>query len=301
MVNFVLIAVCMIAGMLFRRSKTLPADTHRGINAWIIYLALPAVSFKYLPHIIWTTSLLAPVMAPILVWLGGWCFVKFYKKTNTINDTTEGGLRLSTGLGNTSFVGFPLIAAYFGEQYLSTAIICDQVTFLLLSTAGVVVAINASKKQTLSAGLVLKRVLKFPPFLGCVAALTIPHFIDISAIDPLFDKLAATVAPLALFSIGLQLRFDGWRDEIKPILTTLIYKLLIAPALVMLIFFMLSFKGIIPQISIFEAAMPTLLTSGVVADEYGLNPKLSNLIIGIGIILSLLTTAVWYGVLKWMV
>ena len=31
--------------------------------------------------------------------------------------------------------------------------------------------------------------------------------------------------------------------------------------------------------------MPTLLTSGVVADEYGLNPKLSNLIIGIGIII----------------
>jgi predicted permease len=298
MVNFVLIAVCMIAGMLFRRSKTLPTDTHRGINAWIIYLALPAVSFKYLPHIVWSSNLLAPVMAPVLVWLGGWCFVKLYKKTTPINNTTEGSLRLTSGLSNTSFVGFPLIAAYFGEQYLSTAIICDQVTFLLLSTAGVVVAINASKKQALSAGLVLKRVLKFPPFLGCVAALTIPHLINISALDPLFDKLAGTVAPLALFSIGLQLRFSGWRNELKPILATLFYKLILAPALVMGIFFVLSFKGVIPQISIFEAAMPTLLTSGVVADEYGLNPKLSNLIIGIGIILSLITTGLWYLVLR---
>ncbi|RKR82739.1 hypothetical protein BDD43_2924 [Mucilaginibacter gracilis] len=300
MVNFLLIFVCMAAGLLFRRSKTLPADAHRGINAWIIYLGLPAVSFKYLPHIVWSSNLLAPVLAPIVVWLGGWCYVKVYKKATSVTDGTEGALRLTSGLANTSFVGFPLIAAYFGEQYLSTAIICDQVTFFLLSTVGVVVAINSSKKHPLSAGIVLKRVLRFPPFLGCVAALTIPHLINIDVLSPLFDKLGSTVAPLALFSIGLQLRFDGWLQQLKPIFSTLLYKLFIAPAVVMLLFWLLQFKGIIPQISIFEAAMPTLLTSGVIADEYGLNPKLSNLIIGIGIILSLITTGVWYLVLaKW--
>lgn len=297
MVNFILIAVCMIAGMFFKLSKTLPADAHRGINAWIIYLALPSVSFKYLPHIQWSANLLAPVMAPVVVWLGGWCMVKLYKKTTTLSNTTQGGLRLSSGLGNTSFIGFPLIAAYFGEQYLSTAIICDQVTFLLLSTAGVVVAINTSQKQALSAKVVLKRVLRFPPFLGCMGALILPHFVNLTWFDPLFDKLAATVAPLALFSIGLQLQFKGWRNEIKPIAVTLFYKLIVAPALVMLLFALLSFKGIVAQVSIFEAAMPTLLTSGVVAEEYGLNPRLSSLIIGIGILLSLLTTAVWHAIL----
>jgi predicted permease len=309
MVNFVLIAICIIAGILFRRSKLLPADAHRGINAWIIYLALPAVSFKYLPNIVWSSNLLAPVLAPIIIWLGGWCFVKLYKRGKTINAPTEGGLRLVSGLANTSFVGIPLITAYFGEEHIATAIICDQVTFFLLSTIGVVVAIKASQKQTLSVGLVVKKVLRFPPFLGCVAALTIPHLFNLSPlwngvyhddIAPIFDKLAVTVAPLALFSIGLQLRFDGWRAEVKPILSTLVYKLILAPALVMAVFALLHFKGIISQVSIFEAAMPTLLTSGVVADEYGLNPKLSNLIIGIGIILSLLTTAVWYGIILLM-
>jgi len=300
MSNFILIAICIIAGMLFRRSKALPADAHRGINAWIIYMALPAVSFKYLPHIVWSTNLLAPVLGPIIVWLGGWCFVLLYKRFSKINNPTQGGLRLVSGLANTSFVGFPLIAAYFGEEYLSTAIICDQVTFFLLSTAGVVVAIKAGQKHALSVGIVIKKVLRFPPFLGCVAALTIPHFINISTLNPLFDKLAATVAPLALFSIGLQLRFDGWKQEIKPVLSTLFYKLILAPALVIIVFAILHFKGIISQVTIFEAAMPTLLTSGVVADEYGLNPKLSNLIIGIGIILSLITTGVWYLIILLM-
>ena len=33
----------MTAGMLFRMSKLLPADAHKGINAWIIYLAYIAI------------------------------------------------------------------------------------------------------------------------------------------------------------------------------------------------------------------------------------------------------------------
>jgi predicted permease len=298
MVNFLLIAVCMIAGMLFRHSKTLPGDTHKGINAWIIYIALPAISFKYLPSIKWDKDLIAAIVGPILVWLGGWLFVIIYKRLRGIDNFTAGGLRLVSGLSNTSFVGFPLISAYFGEKYLSIAIICDQVTFLLLSTAGIVVAINSSKKQPLSASVVIKKVLTFPPFLGCLGALVIPHFINIDQAKPLFDKLAGTVGPLALFSIGLQLRFEGWRRELEAICTTLLYKLILAPAAVSLIFFLLAFKGIIPRITVFEAAMPTLLTSGVVADEYGLNPRVSNLIIGIGILVSLVTTGLWYLILR---
>jgi len=298
MINFILIAVCIIAGMLFRASKILPADAHRGINAWIIYIALPAVSFKYLPHITWSKQLIAPVIGPIIIWLGGWMIVQIYARFRKIDQATKGSLRLMSGLANTSFVGFPLVAAYLGEKYISVAIICDQITFLLLSTAGVVVSINASKRSALSAGVVLKRVLRFPPLLGCVGALVIPHFLDITIAEPFFDKLAATVAPMALFSIGLQLQFKGWRDEIKDISTVLLYKLILAPLLVLGVFLLLGLKGVIPQVAIMEAAMPTLLSAGIVADEYGLNPRLSNLIIGIGIILSLLTTCGWYYIIR---
>jgi predicted permease len=296
--NFILIGVCIIAGMLFRRSKTLPADAHKGINAWIIYLALPAVSFKYLPHIHWSSQLLLPALMPVIVWIGAWIFIKIYSSQNKLTKTTGGALKLSSGLSNTSFVGFPLIMAYFSDKELGIAVICDQVTFMLLSTAGVLVAIKASQKEELSVGMVTKKVLRFPPFLGCIGALIIPHFIDISSLNPLFDKLALTVAPLALFSIGLQLEFDGWRKELKHIGASLIYKLMIAPALVLGVALVMGLKGIIPQIAVFEAAMPTLLTSGVVAEEYNVNPKLSSLIIGISILVAFATTTLWYHILR---
>lgn len=300
MINFILIAVCIIAGMLLRKSAVLPADAHKGINAWLIYIALPAVSFKYLPNIQWSTELLLPAISPILIWLGAFLYIRIYAAANKLHKATEGGLRLTTGLSNTSFIGFPLIMAYYGEKEIAIAIICDQVTFTLLSTAGIIVAIRSAGQHTVSAGLVVRRVLRFPPFLACVAALTIPRFVDIAMINPLFDQLAVTVAPLALFSIGYQLQFSGWRSEGKHITIALLYKLILAPAIVMSVAILLSIKGTIAQISIFEAAMPTFVTAGIVANEYGLNPKLSNLVIGVGIVIAFATTFLWFQLLQFL-
>ena len=75
MANFIIIGLCILAGILFRKSQSLPKDAHKGINAWIIYIALPAVSFKYLPHITWTKELLFPALAPVGIWLLGWLFI----------------------------------------------------------------------------------------------------------------------------------------------------------------------------------------------------------------------------------
>jgi predicted permease len=286
--------------MLFRRSKSLPENSHKAINAWLIYLALPAVSFKYLPFIQWSNQLIVPALSPIIVWLGAWLFVRLYASYNHIDKGTEGGMKLAAGLSNTSFIGFPLIIAYFGENNLSTGVICDQVTFALLSTAGVIVAIHSSGKHTLSPRVIIANVLRFPPFIGFIAALTLPHFIDITPALPLFDKLSSTVGPLALFSIGLQLKFEGWQQEWKHISAALLYKLVLAPAIVLAVVLLLGLKGAIPQVSIFEAAMPSFVSSAVVAEQYDLNPRLLNLIIGIGILLSFLTTAVWYLVLTFI-
>lgn len=294
MANFILIGLCIIAGILFRKSKTLPKDAHKGINAWIIYIALPAVSFKYLPHIVWSKDLLFPAFAPICIWMFGWLFITAYSRIRKLSSATTGGLKLVSSLSNTSFIGFPLILAYFSEQEIPIAIICDQITFTLLSTIGIIVAIRASQQQKLSGKLVLKKVLSFPPLVGCVLALVIPRLLNISLLDPLFEKLAGTVGPLALFSIGLQLKFGGWFSELKHISIALLYKLILAPLSILLIAMLLGMTGTITKITIFEMAMPTLLTAGVVADQYNLNPKLANLVVGIGILLSFITTALWW-------
>lgn len=301
MANFVLIALCIGMGALFRYRKLIPEGSHKGINAWIINIALPAVSFKYLPSIVWTNDLLVPALSPIVLFLAAQLYVAFMVPRLGASRANTGVMQLTAGLSNTSFVGFPLIVAYFSEKELSIAIICDQITFLLFSVFGIIIAVGSAGKAEVSLGQVLKKVLLFPPLLGCVAALTLPRWVDVSPFTPLFNTLATTVAPLALFSIGLQLSFTGWRGELKYISTVLFYKLLIAPALILGLVLLIGAKGIIPQIAVFEAAMPILLSVGVLADVYGMNPKLANLIIGVSILTGFITTFIWFKLIMLLV
>jgi len=299
MANFLLIAICILSGIWFRKSGKLPKDAHKGINAWIINVALPAVSFKYLPHITFSKELMFPLASPLIIWVFGWLYFTLYAKSQQLSKATLGGLKLTGSLSNTSFIGFPLIIAYFSEKEIGTAILCDQITFALLSTIGIVVAIRSSQNQKLNLTLVFKKVLTFPPIWGFILALTLPKFVDLSPLNPLFDKLASTVGPLALFSVGLQLKFGGWFGELKHISFALLYKLMVAPLIVALVAIAFGMKGMVPKIAIFEAAMPTLLTAGIVADQYNLNPKLANLVVGVGIVLAFITTGIWWAILTY--
>jgi malate permease and related proteins len=58
--------------------------------------------------------------------------------------------------------------------------------------------------------------------------------------------------------------------------------------------------GMIAKISVFEMAMPTLLSAGIVAEQYDLEPPLINLVIGIGIVLSFVTTAGWWWLVNYL-
>lgn len=298
MTNFLIIGVCLVAGMLFRRSNLLPADAHKGINAWLLYMAMPAVSFKYLPHIQWSTHLLFPVLAPILVWIGARIYIRIYSNRAKISKSTAAGLTLSGGMSNASFLGFPMVTAFFSEKDIAIAVICDQMGFILLSTVGVGLAINASQTHQPSPKIFLKKILSFPAFWGCTLALTLPRYIDISALDPFFDKMAGTIAPLALFSIGLQLKFKGYKTELKRITVTLLYKLMIAPAIVTLVALAFQLRGIITQVTIFEMAMPPLMSASIIASEYKLNSNLANLVIGIGLLLGFITVSIWWFILQ---
>ncbi|MBS1684840.1 MAG: AEC family transporter [Bacteroidetes bacterium] len=302
MVNLVLILVCILAGWLLRRLRILPDETHRGINIWVLYLAVPAVALKYVPTIHWGPELIVPALSPILVWIGSWLLFMLYSRIRPMSPATRTALTLVSGLGNTSFLGFPLVSAYYGEQALPIAVVCDQLCFIIMATIASVMAMNTmpdtaigtSPAEKPNAIAVIKKLLSFPPFIGFLAALILPLFIDLSPAVPLFDKICATLAPMALFSVGMQLSFEGWREELPLLSASLAYKLLLAPLLVAAVVAGLAASGTTRQISVFEAAMAPMITAGVIATQYNLNPRLANLTVSIGILLSLVTTALWY-------
>ena len=301
--HFILIIICISAGMILSRLRLLPADAHKGVNAWVINIALPALALRYVPEIEWSSHLLLPLIGPLLVWTGAWLFVRIYDRKKRLPKDSRTALWVTCGLGNTAFLGFPMIAAFYGEQEIHHAVVFDQMTFLIFSSLGVITILRASSENTedLNFAFFIKKILRFPPFLGCLFALIISRFADFSPVNPLLDKLVATMSPMALFSIGLQLKFGALKQEWKLISAGLIYKLLLAPFLILLLAFLLRSTGTAAKISVFEAAMSSHITASLLTGQHGLNPRYCSLIVGMGIVAGFITAIGWYFLLEYLI
>jgi predicted permease len=57
------------------------------------------------------------------------------------------------------------------------------------------------------------------------------------------------------------------------------------------------FKGLGLDVSIVESAMPSMITAGAMASMAGLAPRLTNAIVGYGIVISLFSTYAIYRIL----
>ena len=121
----------------------------------------------------------------------------------------------------------------------------------------------------------------------------------VNELQPVFQNLGSTVTPIALIAVGLQLSFERKSKHWKFLTLGLAFKLLITPAFFCIFYiFILGKSGEIFDISIMESVMAPMITASILASTHGLKPKLSSMMIGIGIPLSLLTIAFWYWILS---
>lgn len=300
MTNFILIFLCVSAGTVMSRLKILPQDAYKSVNAWLIYIALPALALRFVPEVEWSFDILLPFISPFVIWAGAWLFVRIYDRKKHLSASSHTALLVTCGLGNTAFIGFPMIAAFYGESEIHHAVVFDQITFLLFSTLGVITILrtSAEKAKEINLRFILRKVMRFPPFLGCLVALILPRFLDISAANPLFDKLVDTMSPMALFSIGLQLKLGEIKREWRLLSAGLIYKLILAPCLILLLALAMHSSGDLAKISVFEAGMSSHITVSLLASQYNLNPRYCSLVVGLGIVSGFITSAVWYFVLR---
>lgn len=302
MANVILLAVCLLMGIFLRRIGKLPVTTPAALNGYVIYVALPAAAIRYLHDITLEPNLILTALMAWLLFGVGWLFFAGIARLFNFSSSTTGALVLVGGLGNTSFVGLPMIEAYYGKEYLGVGIIADQLgTFLVLSTFGVFAASMYSSGNA-SPRAMVRKVLMFPPFQALCLALLLKPIPFPAVAMAVLQKLADTIAPVALVSVGFQLIFCNVKALLKSLSLGLFYKLLLGPALVTLLYvFLMDKSGVVVQITLFEAAMPPMITAGIIAVEHDLEPQLVALMLGIGIPFSFLTLAGWQKLLAYLV
>lgn len=301
MSSILLLFLCLFLGIIFRIFKIFPKETPAVLNQFVIFISLPAMALFYLPKVEISSQLLFPVG---VAWMGFGMAALLFMGLGKIfgwSRSLIGCLILTGGLGNTSFVGIPVIEALYGKEGLKTLILVDLPgTFMTLSTVGIIVAATYSRGKTNLKEIGL-RILKFPPFLafcvGITFALSGVHFSD--TLNTVFEKLSLTVTPLALVSVGYQLKIEKKSKHWKFLVLALTYQLLIWPAVIFGLYkFVFHQSGLAFEVSVMESAMAPMITAAIVSSSYGLKPKLSSMMIGIGIPISFITLAFWYWILQ---
>jgi predicted permease len=296
--NIILLILCLVIGFALRRFKRVPDNAHTTLNVFIIHVAFPALILAQVHGLHLETALLFSVLMPWLMFIIGaalfWATARYLR----LPPTTTGALILTGGLANTSFIGLPMIEAYYGRSGIATGILIDTLgTYLVLSTLGITVACIYSS-GTASARDVAIRVATFPPLIAVVVAMVLMNVSYPEWLGGVLTRLGGTLAPLALVSVGLQLRFDAWRGNRRPLLLGLSYKLIAAPALIGGLYLgVLGLDDGNMRVTILEAAMGPQIGGAIVASQYGLNSPFVTLMVGVGTLLAFMTSACWWQIL----
>ena len=271
-------------------------------DQWLYYPCLIAcLDFLYVHRLSIETSIFYSVAAPWFLFSLGFIFFITVAKAARWNAQTTGGLILSGSLANTSFVGLPMIEAFYGLTFVGIGILIDQLgTYLVLSTLGILVAVTCSTTGNgISAIAILRKVITFAPFQALLLALALRPIEFPPGLENVLSWLGATLAPLALVSVGYQLRLADLKGRIPALTLGLTFKLLLGPLLIALLLVkFVGAHGPVTQVTVFEVAMAPQIGAAIVAIEHKLDPPLVTLMIGIGIPLSFLTVPLWWYVLQ---
>lgn len=283
----VLVLVMLALGKLYSHTTLLPANTPDVINRLVIWLFLPALVLKATAGLQMRADLIVLVLTPWLLagvtLLAVWSLARLAGWPRPV----VGCLLLCVALGNTAFLGYPMVEAVLGHDALRYAVVFDQLgSFLLLSSFGLVVVAVCGGGSRPTLLTVVRKVVTFPAFGALVIGL-----LPISRpapVEQLIQTLAGLLVPMAMFAVGFQLKLVPSRGYALPTLAGLALKLLVMPALAYGIARVAGADPQIVQVNTMQSAMPAMITAGALAIDARLAPELAAALVGYGILISLL-------------
>lgn len=250
---FTLILI-VLAGILLRRLHVLSSGDATSIRKFVFNVSLPALTFISLYSNPIPLKALWLIPGVIIIQAVG--YLSFRLVPMRYRETVFSGF-----LGNTGFMGYPVVQAILGQSALPLAVIYEQThSFMVFS-----VWVHRNARNFINPPLVamllallLKRVA-LPPFLTDACKL-----------------VGNSTSPMAMLFVGLNVDLNfNWRAFIAAGI-----KLALVPAMALALTFVLPVTGDIRSAFIIQSAMPTMVASVVYGAEIGLDvQKLSRNVI----------------------
>jgi len=283
MEQFAFIIALLLIGIALQKASA-PVDFAKSLNFFVIYVSLPATVLIQVPKIHFDLSALGVILIPWL--LLPIVIALVILMTRNHPPQTRAALLLVMPLGNTSFVGIPIVHTLLGEEAIGYVLMYDQFgTFLMLSLYGSAV-LARYETGAFHKRLIMKKLLFFPPFIFLVFALVFGDMPSLT--QPYLKLLSSTLVPLALVSVGYSMKFGGEVDY-GLFSRSLVLKLVIMPLIAFGALFAMGTDPLALKTAVLESGMPSMITAGALAIAAGFAPALSAALVGYGIVVSLVT------------
>jgi malate permease and related proteins len=280
---FAFIIALLAIGIVLQKASA-PVDFGKSLNFFVIYVSLPATIALQVPKITFDLSALGVILIPWLLLPIVVLIVLFMTRHHS--PQTRAALLLVIPLGNTSFVGIPIVETLLGGDAIGYVLMYDQFgTFLILSFYGAAV-IGRYESGAFQVRPMVKKMVLFPPFVMLLVALTLGEMPQPA--QPYLQTLASTLIPLALVSVGYAMRFGGDMDP-SLFARSLMVKLILMPLIAFGLLVAMGTEPLALKTAVLESGMPSMITAGALAISAGFAPALSAALVGYGLMISLVS------------
>lgn len=299
-----LILAYLAVGLSLKRLHLMPVNTGQVLNQYVINVAVPAMILLHLPKLELNSEVLLPALMPWLLYPLAIGLILLAARIMKWSRELTGALLIVVPLGNTSFLGFPMVETFFGSEGLPYAVIYDQVgsfvalAFIASTFAAVYGNLNEGSQTPNGGFTIVKKLLTFPPVVALVIALLFGQTEYPRVIQPLISNLAATLVPVVMIAVGFQLQFRIPREDLLPFTFAMVIKLLLMPLVAFGVVRTFDMQSLAAQVTVLEASMPFMISAGAIAISAGLKPRFVASLVGYGVLFGLLTVPIWAWVLQ---
>jgi len=253
-------------------------DVQRFINL-IVYITAPCLIFSSIAtsdiNLTDFTSIAVAALAILLF------MVTFAWLTLKLTRSDKKGLYLPMVFGNTSYVGYPVALFAFGVDGLSRAVVFDMINSILIFSLGIYIVHHRNELQE-----AFKVPLLYAVVIGLVVNLskiTIPQVLFLP-----IELVGLVTIPLALLVLGYKLT-EIKISTAKIVILASAFRILGGFLVALMIVNLLSLDGLVKDIILLQAAMPSAVMSMILAAKYKRDASLVASVVCITTLLSILS------------
>ena len=263
------------AGWLLRKYGIVEEGSEKAFNQYLYYLALPALTIVKIADMPlvglgWqfvaanTLPLLVVMLVAVVLWKAGaidWRFARL--------------LVIVAALGNTAYLGFPVVGMRLGEDAIGYAAIAGSLQTIFIFTFGYVIMTLVCDKACPPARLLRmigRNVVLWASATGLLMSGLGLRLPDLA--HQVLSDIGSTTLPLALFTLGVGLYGKRVAHNLPRIALASSLKLLLMPAVFLLFAVITGYSGISARVAFLQVAMPVAVMNYIVAKEFDFDADL---------------------------